>query len=598
VFDMKSAQAAKYVVGIDLGTTNSVLSYADISDPEWTVKVLAVPQLVAPQTVEPRQSLPSFHLAATESENTGGMFRLPWSEQSEFAVGTMARDLSAEYPERTIGAAKSWLCHSRVDRRSPILPWQAPEHVGKISPVTASQRYLQHLIAAWNQAFPDSPMADQSVVLTVPASFDASARELTREAAAAAGLPEDCLLLEEPQAATYSWLGTVGDRWRKILKVGDRILVCDIGGGTTDLTLVEVGEQDGELILQRIAVGNHLLVGGDNMDLALAHYVAGLFTEKGISLDPWQSVSLWHRCRQAKEALLSESGPEVQTISVPGRSSRLIGGMVTVEVHRHAVAELLTNGFFPKCELNEGPRKSRTSGFRDLGLPYESDTAITRHLAAFIRQHSGDHGISHVLFNGGVFRSAQLKRVMLDQLKSWFPDRPPVEVEGDNDLEDSVARGACCYGLTRIHGGIRIRGGTGRSYYVGIETAGLAIPGAPRPLRALCVVPLGMEEGSELDVPSDPIGLVVGESARFRFFSSGVRPEDVPGTGIDRWSPDEIIETDSLEAVLPGSDDQEDDYVPVRFQTRITELGVFELWCVSLTDDRRWKLEFSVRDES
>ncbi|MFN8708911.1 MAG: Hsp70 family protein, partial [Planctomyces sp.] len=199
---MKSAQAAKYVVGIDLGTTNSVLSYADISDPEWTVKVLAVPQLVAPQTVEPRQSLPSFHLAATESENTGGLFRLLWSEESEFAVGTMARDLSAEYPERTIGAAKSWLCHSRVDRRSPILPWQAPEHVGKISPVTASQRYLQHLIAAWNQAFPDSPMADQSVVLTVPASFDASARELTREAAAAAGLPEDCLLLEEPQAAT------------------------------------------------------------------------------------------------------------------------------------------------------------------------------------------------------------------------------------------------------------------------------------------------------------------------------------------------------------------------------------------------------------
>lgn len=595
---MKSAQAAKYVVGIDLGTTNSVLSFADISDPEWTVKVLAVPQLVAAQTVEPRQSLPSFHISATESERAAGVFRLPWSEQSEFAVGTMARDLSAEYPERTIGAAKSWLCHSRVDRRSPILPWQAPEHVGKISPVTASQRYLQHLIAAWNQAFPESPMADQSVVLTVPASFDASARELTREAAAAAGLPEDCLLLEEPQAATYSWLERVGDRWRKILKVGDRILVCDIGGGTTDLTLVEVGEQDGELILQRIAVGNHLLVGGDNMDLALAHYVAGLFTEKGVALDPWQSVSLWHRCRQAKEALLSESGPEVQTISVPGRSSRLIGGMVSVEVHRQAVAELLTNGFFPKCELNEGPRKSRTSGFRDLGLPYESDTAITRHLASFIRQHSGDHGISHVLFNGGVFRSVQLKRVMLHQLKSWFPDRPPAEVEGDNDLEDSVARGACCYGLTRNHGGIRIRGGTGRSYYVGIETAGLAIPGAPRPLRALCVVPQGMEEGSELDVPSDPIGLIVGESARFRFFSSGVRPEDVPGTGIDRWSPDEIIETDSLEAVLPGSDDQEDDYVPVRFQTRITELGVFELWCVSLTDDRRWKLEFSVRDES
>lgn len=589
---------AHFVIGIDLGTTNSVLAYASLSDEKPQIQVLPIPQLVAPHTVESRTMLPSFLYLGTAAEAASQALTLPWQDHSAFAVGHAASSLSAEFPDRTIGAAKSWLGHSKVDRHQAILPWQAAAHVPKISPVTATKRYLEHLISAWHQAFPQSPITEQQVVLTVPASFDASARELTREAAIAAGLPESFVLLEEPQAAMYAWLSAVGDRWRKLLKVGDRMLVCDIGGGTTDLTLVEVAEDNGELTLQRAAVGNHLLVGGDNMDLALAHFVAQLFETKGVQLDPWQSVSLWHSCRNAKESLLSGSGPDSHTISVPGRSSRLVGGLVSVAVERAQAADLLLDGFFPEAQLKDRPARSRASGFREIGLPYEADTGITRHLAAFLQQSLGGNGLTHVLFNGGVFKAAELRSRLLSQLQSWFPESPPRVVEGSEDLDFSVARGACFYGWTKLRGGVRIRGGTARSYYVGIETAGLAIPGAGRPLKALCVVPNGMEEGTEVDVPSDLIGLIVGESARFRFFSSASRKLDQPGDLLARWSADELNETDSLEATLPAVEDSDDDYVPVRFQSRITELGVLELWCVHESNNQRWKLEFSVRDDA
>ena len=590
--------SAQFVIGIDLGTTNSVLAYRALNEERPQVHLLPIPQLVAANTIESRSMLPSFLYQCTSDETTAKSFAMPWSEGTSFAVGHGARALSAEFPDRTVGAAKSWLGHSKVDRHQPILPWQAPSSVAKISPVTASRRYLEHLVAAWHQAFLDAPIADQIVVLTVPASFDASARELTREAALAAGLPKDLVLLEEPQAATYAWLNAVGDHWRRLLKVGDRMLVCDIGGGTTDLTLVEVAEEDGHLTLQRAAVGNHLLVGGDNMDLALAHYVAQLFQDKGLKLDPWQSVSLWHSCRNAKEALLSASGPDTHTISVPGRSSRLIGGLVSVTVERAQATDLLLNGFFPAAQLSDHPARARASGFREIGLPYEADTGITRHLAAFLSQSLAGSGLTHVLFNGGVFKASALRSRLLGQLQSWFPSSPPQIVEGSDDLDYSVARGACFYGWTKLRGGVRIHGGTAKSYYVGIETAGLAIPGAGRPLKALCVVPMGMEEGTEVDVPSDAIGLVVGESARFRFFSSASRRDDQPGEVLARWSPEELSETDSLEATLPAADDPEDEYVPVTFHSRITELGVLELWCVHESDDKRWKLEFSVRDDA
>jgi hypothetical protein len=592
----------KYSLGIDLGTTNSVLAFVDLDAEKPHVEVLAIPQLVAAGTVEARTMLPSFLYLGLEQEAAGEAFDLPWETGRNFAVGEFARRQGAEVPDRTVGAAKSWLCHSRVDRRKPILPWNAPAEVPKISPVAATQRYLEHLIAAWNIEKPNAPFHEQHVVLTVPASFDASARELTREAALAAGFPPDFLLLEEPQAAVYAWLSSTGERWRRLLTVNDTLLVCDVGGGTTDLTLVGVAEESGELILRRIAVGNHLLVGGDNMDLALAHFAAGKFAEKGLTLDPWQSVALWHSCRAAKELLLSPGGPEKHSIAVMGRGRKLIGGSVSIEVQRQSVHDLLIDGFFPRCTVSDRPQRRMVSGFREIGLPFESDTAVTRHLAAFLQaQGKGENEPirpTHVLFNGGVFKAEALRQRLLGVLSEWFPAESPQLLEGEHDLDHAAARGAAYYGWSKHRGGVRIRGGTARGYYVGIETAGLAVPGAPRPLRALCVAPLGMEEGAAADVPGDEIGLVVGEPAQFRFFSSSIRKQDQPGDMLSAWTPDELSETDPLEALLPADETLENMYVPVRFHSRITELGVLELWCVSTINDKRWKLEFSVREDA
>jgi molecular chaperone DnaK (HSP70) len=594
---------AKYVIGIDLGTTNSVLAYAPVGQEVAALEILPVPQLVAASTVEARPLLPSFLYLAADHERSGKAYDLPWSAGRDHAVGELARRQAADVPTRTVVAAKSWLSQSRYDRHQPLLPFGAPDDVKKVSPVAASRRYLQHLVEAWHAAMPDAPIAQQQVVVTVPASFDAAARELTREAAVTAGLPDSLTLLEEPQAAVYAWLADMGDAWRKQLKVGDTLLVCDVGGGTTDFTLVRVGEERGDLYLERVAVGNHTLVGGDNMDLALAHHMAEAFKAKGTELDPWQSVSLWHACRAAKENLLSADGPKKHPISVLGRGSKLIGGTITAELERQAALDLLVEGFFPACKLGDKPARRAASGFRQLGLPYESDPAVTRHLAEFLSSNGATKGEparpTHVLFNGGVFKSEVLRHRLFAVLGDWFgTGKHPAGLEGNHDLDLAVARGAAYYAATKSGRGVRIRGGTARSYYVGVETAGLAIPGATRPMNAVCVVPFGMEEGTEVNVPGDEIGLVVGEQAHFRFFSSSSRKQDVPGTVVRSWKDDELTETDSLEATLDSSDDASDDYVPVRFQSKITELGVFELWCVATSGEQRWKLEFSVREDA
>ena len=595
--------SAKYVIGIDLGTTNCVVSYVALDMEKPGIELLKVEQLVAANTLEQRDALPSFLYLAPEHEAGTDALDVPWDRGRRYAVGEYARRQGADMPERTVVAAKSWLCHSRVDRRLPLLPYGTPSDVESVSPVTASQRYLEHLAACWEAAFPDAPICDQQIVLTVPASFDAAARELTREAAIKAGFPSDFVLLEEPQAALYAWLAERGDSWRKDLTKGDRLLVCDVGGGTTDLTLIDVTEEQGELELRRLAVGDHLLVGGDNMDLTLAHRVAELFADQGTKLDVWQSISLWHSCREAKEVLLSATPPESYRVSVLGRGSKVIGGTVSVDVPRDLATNLLIDGFFPDSELIDKPQRRRASGFQEIGLPFESDVAITRHLAAFLSAHARDEGEAvyptHVLFNGGVFKADALRSLVLGALSRWSEEGHDVrELPGQRDLDFAVARGAAFYGWTKQRGGMRIRGGTARSYYVGIETAGLAIPGAPRPLRVLCVVPFGMEEGTETDVPSGEVGLVLGEPACFRFFSSAVRSNDRPGDVLPQIDEDQLAETDSLEAVLDAGDNEEETYVPVRFQSRITELGVFELWCVSTSSDRRWKLEFSIREQS
>ncbi len=604
---------ARYSIGIDLGTTNSVIAYTPLDGEAPELQLLPIPQVVAAGQIDSFPSLPSFLYIAPPSE--ADSYQLPWqSTGSPHVTGELAHGKSAEVPQRVVATAKSWLAHSGVDRRAAILPWQAPDEVAKVSPVAATEAYLRHLVAAWNHAHPDAALAEQQVVLTVPASFDPAARDLTRQAALAAGLPDDLVLLEEPQAAVYRWLEGRGDAWRKQLSAGDSMLVVDVGGGTTDLTLIRLSEASGNVELERQAVGNHLLVGGDNMDLALAYHVAQKLAAEGHSLDPWQNVSLWHACRAAKERLLAPAdasgtlprpgqapaSSESYTISVIGRGSRLIGGTISTELLRDEAASLLLSGFFPECDADARPERNLQSGFQDLGLPYESDPAVTRHIAAFLAsQQDGGSGMpSHLLFNGGVFRSRLLRDRVRKVLADWSQGQPPDVLGGPEDLDHAVALGAAYYGWSKRRGGLRIRGGTARSYYIGIETAGLAIPGAPRPLRALCVAPRGMEEGTDANVPSQEVGVIVGRPAKFRFFSSTVRRDDVPGDRLDRWTEDELVESDPIQTTLNSEVSETDAWLPVRFQSRVTELGMFELYCFSTKTDERWKMEFNVREGS
>lgn len=591
---------AAFCIGIDLGTTNSVLAFAPIDEADAMIGVLPIPQVTAPGTVENRLGLPSFLLLQGRGETP---LQVPEMAPARGVLGDYARRQSAEQPELVVAAAKSWLCHSGVDRHAPILPWQSDADVDLISPVDASAAYLNHLVQSWNLRFPDHPFVNQQVVLTVPASFDAAARDLTKQAAMLAGFPEDFVFLEEPQAALYNWVHAHSQNWRKELTQGDVLLVCDVGGGTTDFTLVRVDAQNGELVLNRVAVGNHLLVGGDNMDLTLAHVASGLFAQKGIKLNAWQSLSLWHSCRTAKEKLLGNQPPEAFPLTLLGRGSKLIGGSVTASMERSLVEEVLVDGFFPIVALDARPAEQTTSGFQEIGLPFASDSAVTRHLAAFLKDHAaevfdaqGNFHVSHLLFNGGVFHAQAFRNRMVETLTGWNASQsPPSVLGGVDELDQAVACGAAYYAWSRLHGGIRIRGGTARSYYIGIESSGPSIPGLPRPLHALCVVPQGMEEGSETPVPSRPIGLHVGQRAQFRFFSSTTRREDQPGALLKEWSETELQETSPMEVELPkegGSLGME----PVQFHSRISELGVLELSCQSTRTDQRWRLELNVRE--
>jgi len=590
---------AQYCIGIDLGTTNSVLAFAPLGEPEALIAVLPIPQLVAPGAIERRLSLPSFlYLAKSQADPA---LQVPGIRTGVGIVGEYARRIASEQPDRVVAAAKSWLCNKRVDRQSPILPWESDAEVELVSPITATTAFLNHLVDAWHAEFPESPFCEQQIVLTVPASFDLVAREFTKQAAMAAGFPEDFLFLEEPQAALYNWIHAHGQNWRKSLRQDDVLLVCDVGGGTTDLTLVQIQSENGELNMNRLAVGNHLLIGGDNMDLTLAHVAAIQFGEKGTKLNAWQSVSLWHSCRLAKEALLKgDSAPATFPLNVLGRGSKLIGGTVSIELEKSAVERTLVDGFFPLVGADERPERDGESGFQEIGLPFESDTAITKHVGAFLGDHlrRSEHAslrLTHLLFNGGVFNSDSFRDRMLETLASWNDGgTPPVVLGGVEDLDQAVACGAAYYAWSKQQGGVRIRGGTARSYYVGIESSGPAIPGMARPLQALCVVPQGMEEGTQTEVKSREVGLKVGHRGRFRFFSSTVRKQDQPGTYLKGWEENELVETSPLEVELSAAAGEQ--VVPVRFESRITELGVFELWCKSTRSDQSWKLELNVRE--
>ncbi len=608
------ADGPKYSVGIDLGTTHCVLSYVDLhqSEDEVVQEVMAIPQLIEPGEVEEKDQLPSFIYLAHEAEIPEGSTVLPWTEKPDFLVGEIARNLGGKTPIRLVASAKSWLCHTCVDCKQPILPADAPEEIEKVSPFQATQAYLQHLVDAWRYKHPEADLKQQDVTLTVPASFDPAARELTAEAAQAVGL-DQAILLEEPQAALYSWIENSEGDWRNHVQVGDIILVVDIGGGTTDLSLIAVTEEDGNLQLTRVAVGDHILLGGDNMDLALAYHVkAKLEKDSGKRLEAWQIQSLTHACRDAKEKLFSDPDLDSMPLVVASRGSSLIGGSLKTELTRDELHRILIDGFLPKVPVSEKPVSRPRSGLRTAGLPYAQDAGITRHLAAFLNKQIAatddlaDINLaenasflhpSAVLFNGGVLKAQVLADRLMAVINDWLTaeQAPAARLLTGADLDLAVARGAAYYGFVRKGKGVRIKGGTAAAYYVGVESAMPAVPGMPPEIEALCIAPFGMEEGTEEALPDDVFGLVVGEPVRFRFFASKSRRDDTVGTRLDYWSDDELEELDEIEITLPEEGRKTGEVVPVHLSAAVTEVGTLELHAVSEQDGQRWKIEFDVR---
>jgi hypothetical protein len=631
----------RYSIGIDLGTTHCALAYVDIeaSDGETTsYGVLDIPQLCAPGALEEPPLLPSFLYLPHPDELSAGDLTLPWSANQDYAAGEFARNRGATTPIRLVASAKSWLCHPGVDRRAAILPHDAPPEVARISPLEASTRYLSHLRNAWNHAFPDAPFDEQDITVTIPASFDPAARELTAEAARAAGYGSvyaNLTLLEEPQAALYNWIQTSAGAWRKAVRPGDIILVIDVGGGTSDFSLIAVLEREGNLELHRVAVGDHILLGGDNMDLTLAHVIARKLAEKDTKLEPWQMRALTYACRAAKEKLLSQPELETLPIVIPSRGSKLIGGSVRTELTWQEVSGTILEGFFPQVKSASKPASRARAGLTQLGLPYAQDAAITRHLAALLARQVGATADladfqpaprsnanananadtdadadfmentnapsflhpTAVLFNGGVFKSDILIERSITTLNGWLSeeDAPAARILAGADLDLAVARGAAYYGYVRRGQGVRIRGGTARSYYIAIESAMPAIPGMAPPMQALCVAPFGMEEGSEIELPPQEFGLIIGEPVFFRFFGSSVRRQDHIGTMLDQWGADELQELNEIQAVLPLEGRQPGEVVQVKLHAKVTEAGTLELSAVSTNNAQRWKVEFDVR---
>jgi len=608
------SEQTRFSVGIDLGTTNSVVSYLELGrcDGEHApLEVLPIPQLTSPGSVGDKNQLPSFVYQAHESELAEGDIALPWDAHPEAIVGEIARQLGGKTSIRLVSSAKSWLCHSGVDCRADILPIQSPEEVRRISPLQASTHYLRHMRDAWNARFPDDPLSEQELVITVPASFDPAARELTVEAAQSLGLRQ-AILLEEPQSALYSWIQASEGQWRKDAKPGDIILVVDVGGGTTDLSLIAVTEADGNLELNRIAIGDHILLGGDNMDLALAYVLKMKLEKEGHKLQPWQLQALTHGCRDAKETLLADKETQEVAIVVPSRGSSLIGGTLRTALTRDEVSRTLVEGFFPKVAASDRPAAQTRGGLTTLGLPYAKDARITAHLAAFLAKQVNATGElagfnpppdarfihpTALLLNGGVFKSDALAQRLLDVVNAWLAsdNAPEARLLAGADLDLAVARGAAYYGYVRKGKGVRIRGGTAAAYYVGVESAMPAVPGFPPPLEALCIAPFGMEEGTGVELPHDEFGLVVGEPVRFRFFGSNVRREDQAGVRLDDWATGELDELNEIEVNLSSQNRKAGEVVPVHLASHVTEVGTLQLEAVATDNQERWKVEFDVR---
>jgi molecular chaperone DnaK (HSP70) len=617
--------ASRYLIGIDLGTTNSALAYLDLrrKGGRPAIQHFPVPQLVQIAEVAPRPLLASFLYLPGEHDLPPGANALPWDAACKYAVGEFARTHGSRVPGRLVTSAKSWLCHAGVDRSAPLLPWSAPPDVPRISPVEASARYLRHLVESWNYVLarndPESRLEKQTVVLTVPASFDDMARTLTVEAARKAGL-ENLTLLEEPQAAFYCWLATHSAAEAAQLKPGARCIVVDVGGGTTDFSLIGAIEQQGELGFVRHAVGDHLLLGGDNMDLALAKFVEGKLPQAG-RLDAAQYGLLTQACRQAKEALLGPTPPDSYPVTVMGRGRQVVGGALHTTLTPAEIRQVILDGFFPLVPRGTEPARGARVGLHEMGLPYVSDPAITRHLTAFLKLHIADETPQAVLFNGGVFQPQSLRQRVLEAMHRWYdgpqqPWQPLVLTNPSLDL--AVAWGAAHYAWLRHTGGRRIGGGIARSYYVGVEGesspsprggvgggGGEKCPSPPAPLpneakggeriTVLCVVPQRLEEGQELQLPKPELELALGQPVVFPLFTSTVRGDDKAGDLL-HVAPSQLLQLPPLHTILRGGKRSGTRRVPVTLATRLTEIGTLELWCVAREGGNRWRLEFNVRD--
>src|SRR5579862_2998228 len=555
-------------IGIDLGTTNSALAYIDSTDEADypTIHVLDIPQYVAPGRIEALRTLPSF-LYLGDREYTG----------------VYAREQGAIVPTKSVNSAKSWLSNPAVDRTAKILPWDAQEGGRVLSPVEVSTRVLKHLADAWQKQH-GSPVSEHNVVLTVPASFDEEARELTVMAAREAGI-EKLTLLEEPAAAFYSWIANDLTRSQRSLLDGQTVLVCDVGGGTSDFTLIRVTREGDRIDFTRTAVGQHLLLGGDNLDLTLAWLVEA---KLGKTLSIRQRSGLRRQCAAAKERLLADPTLASAEITVLGGGSSLVGGTLKTEILREEVLELALDGFLPMCELTDRPKEEERSPFRELGLPYVSDPAVTRHLAAFLAS-AGDAVPDAILFNGGFFIPDILRQRVAEVLEHWYGRRPLILDNRDLDL--AVAVGAAYYSYVRSTGqGLLVRGGLPRAYFIGLGGDG-------DQLRTLCLVPRGSEEGSTVEIDPGNLQLVANKPVSFRLYSSRTRTEDRPGDVVEfpRQPQDGEPHLHApLNAVLRFGRVGER-LVPVKLGAKLTEVGTLEIWADSKDTDHRWRLQFELR---
>ena len=605
--------SARYLVGIDLGTSNTVLAYAALDAPAGSeagaIRLFGIEQQVGPGEVAAQPLLPSVRYHPAPGELAASELDLPWPRagldgEPAAVLGRRALDLGAQVPGRLVASAKSWLSHPGVDRGAAILPWGGPDEVAKVSPVVASASYLAHLRAAWNASFPSDPLEAQQIVLTVPASFDEGARALTLEAARLAGLPA-LKLLEEPQAAFHDWLWRHRDRLAAELAASRLVLVLDVGGGTTDLTLVQVepgvADAEGAAVprLTRIGVGDHLMLGGDNMDLALAHLLERRLAPNA-ALPAARFSQLVQRCRAAKELLLGAAPPERVGVTLLGGGARLVGGALTAELERAEVEHLLLDGFLPLEAVSERPRRKR-AGLVEFGLPYPADAAISRHLAAFLERHAtvarqalgtpdADGPVPDtLLLNGGVFRSPALVARIEQLLSSWRGR--PLRVLHNDAPELAVARGAVAHALLRARPvpglGHGIGGGSARSYFLVLEQAGRS--------QGICVLPRGTPEGSEVELAGRSFALRLGAAVRFHLASS---------VSARAWRAGELVELDgddfvrlpALAARLPAPPGRRQGEVAVSLVATMTEVGTLEMHCVSCADpDQRWRLSFQLR---